>query len=144
MAPHGRQGAARVVAVSGAAAAAGVEHPLPGVEQFRVHAVTFKLTTAAGVANRRPVLELLDSSGTAVAAVAAPFTLSAGKTSTFTFGAGLQQFGANDAEQIGGPFVAGWLAGNLTIGVTVAAAQAGDAIADVRLLLEQREPGPTA
>lgn len=133
---------ARVVGLPGAAATAGVSYVIPGASRIRLRAVTFKLVTLAGVANRIAVVSLFKASGDAVVSVAAPFVQTASKTSLYTFGEGLQQFGANDAARIGGPFVGGCLPENLTLAVSVLAAQAGDVLSGVRLLLEQHVEQP--
>lgn len=126
----------RVVAIPDALATAGLEYPLVGSEWWRVVSVSFTLTADANVAARRPVVRLLDSTAAALVAVSAPFTLSAGLAARFTFAAGLLPFGANDAANIGGPFLGAWLPPNITLEVAVGAAAAADALADVRLVVE--------
>jgi hypothetical protein len=72
------------------------------------------------------------------ASVAAPFTLAGASNSDYTFGEDLGQYGGVNALHIGGPFVGGWLPQNITLGITVVNAIAGDKLTNVRLIVCQR------
>src|SRR5215204_1790629 len=89
------------VTLPGPAAGQGLTAELPQSEATELLGVAFTLVTAVAVANRIARVELRDSTGVALAAVAAPFLQTASKTTRYTFAAGLQQFGANDAAVIG-------------------------------------------
>lgn len=104
--------------------------------------VSFTVVTSAGVANRAARVELRDSTGVPLAAVAAPFVQTATKTSRYTFAPGLQQFGANDAVAIGGPLPAWVIDGRITIAVVIAAIQAADQISDARYIVRAQPVRP--
>lgn len=100
-----------------------------------VQAVTFQLVTAVAVANRHVVVAVLDDRGAALAAVATPFVNTASHTTLYSFVAGQQQFGANDAAHIGGGLPGFALSRNFKLAVTVDAIAGADQISAVRLVV---------
>lgn len=98
-----------------------------------VRCVTFLLTTDNTVAARRGLVRFLDGQGVPVAVSAAGFTLSASKSQRVSLFVGGSQFGANDADLVGGPLYERWLDGRVTLELTADLLAAGDTITDVRL-----------
>lgn len=133
----GRRSRPEAVALPGVAATAGISYDLASGTHWRIVAVTFRLVAAAGVANRQVLARLLDFEGVPVYAVAAPAVQTAGLTVVYSFAPSLVASGSAALGFMQAPFVGGKLPDNLTLSVTVAAAQAGDAISNVRLLTEQ-------
>lgn len=125
------------ITVGSPAAGAGFTHPVPGAATQRIRTVSFRLVNAAAAANRIPRVEFLDAAGAVFAAVAAPFKTTTGVTSRFTFGIGLNQYGADDAAQIGGPLPDLELIAGLAVRVVVGAMNAGDQIDGAALFVEQ-------
>jgi hypothetical protein len=119
------------------AANAGFTSAMEGTEDTIVMACSFRLVTDANVANRIVVFQWLDSNGTAVFPVAAPYTQAASKTTDYTFAVGIQQFGANDAANIGTGIPPLKLYVGLSVAVTITAKQAGDQVSRIRLGLAQ-------
>jgi hypothetical protein len=119
------------------AANAGFTQGMPGTEDTMVVACSFRLVTDSNVANRIVVFQFLDSNGTAIFPVAAPFTQAASKTTDYTFAVGIQQFGANDAANIGAGIPPLKLYVGLSVAVTITAKQAGDQVSRIRLGLSQ-------
>lgn len=109
----------------------------PGTMESVVVACSFRLVTDANAASRIVVFSFTDSQGTAIFPVASPFTQAASKTTDYTFAVGIQQFGANDAANIGCGIPALKLRSGLGISVSVTAVQVGDQISRVRLGLSQ-------
>lgn len=102
-----------------------------------VEAVSFTLVSDANAASRIVVFQFHDGSGTSYAPVAAPFVQTASHTSRYTFAVGIQQFGANDAANIGAGIPPVRLDVGYGITVTIAAKQATDQVSAVALLLSQ-------
>lgn len=125
------------ITVGAPAAGAGFTHVVPGAATQRVVTVSFRLVNAVAAANRIPRVEFLDAAGNVFAAVAAPFVTTSGVTSRFTFGVGLNQYGANDAAQIGGPLPDLELIAGLAVRVAVASINAADQIDGAALFVEQ-------
>jgi hypothetical protein len=119
------------------AVATGFTYACPGTVEQVVQAVTFKLVTDNQAASRIAVLSFLDQDGTAFAAVASGFTQAASTTTVYTFAYGIQEFGANDAANIGVPIPAFKLTVGLSLALTITAKQTGDQVSDVRLAVEQ-------
>lgn len=125
------------ITVGSPAAGAGFTHRVPGATVQKFLTVSFRMVNAAAVANRLVRVEFLDAAGAVFAAVGAPFKTTTGVTSRFTFGVGLNQYGADDAAQIGGPLPALELIGGLALRVAVANMNAGDQIDGAALFVEQ-------
>lgn len=119
------------------AAGAGFSFTDPGTMESIVSACSFRLVTDANVADRIVVFSFTDGSGTAIFPVAAPFTQAASKTTDYTFAVGIQQFGANDAANIGVGIPPLKLRSGLGVKVTIVAVQATDQVSAIRLGLSQ-------
>lgn len=119
------------------AAGQGFTYQLPKTCLAVVRSVSFTLVNAVAAASRIPRLEYLTSEGSVFAAFAAPFTLTSGQTSRFTFAVGCNQFGANDAAAIGCPIPGYVLEDGAAIRVAVAAVNAADQISGVFVFLDQ-------
>lgn len=96
-------------------------------------AVSFRVVTSAGVANRQATVEFRDSAGFSFATVAAPFVQTATHTVDYSFVCGGMQYGANDAAQIGGPLPCLSLDNTFEVRVGLAAVQAADQLSRVTL-----------
>lgn len=92
-----------VVAVPSVSAGSFPSVTVPGSQEWRIEGVSFVLDTS-GVAGARLVrLEYLNGNYETFFTAAAPFTVAANGLTRFSFGIGMQQFGANNAANIGGP-----------------------------------------
>lgn len=131
----------RVVAFADGLAAAGFAYEFPGATVVSLESLCFTLVATAGVANRQVAVSLLDSTGHPVFRVAAPAVQTAGLTVSYSFAPLVPASGTAAGGAMTGPLAGGWLPGNLTLAVTVGAAQAGDALGFGRLLLAQRALG---
>jgi hypothetical protein len=100
-------------------------------------AVSFQLVTDANVADRIAVFQFLDPDGNSFASVAAGFTQAASLTTVYTFAVGIQEFGANDAANIGVPIPQVKLLSGYGVKVTLTAKQATDQVSAVKLILNQ-------
>ena len=125
------------VTIGSPAAGSGFTHTVPGSTVQRVRSLSFLLTNDGNAANRLPRVEFLNASGEVFAAVAAPFTIPANVAARYTFGVGLQQYGANGAAQIGGPIPDYKLSAGLALRVVIANVQAGDQISVASLFVDQ-------
>lgn len=125
------------ITVGAPAAGSGFTHAVPGATFQRVRVVSFLLTTDGNAASRLPRVEFLNAAGDVFAAVAAPFTLAASLAARFTFGIGLNQYGANNAAQIGGPLPDVLLESGLAVRVAIASVQAGDQVSGSSLFVDQ-------
>lgn len=127
------------VTIASPAVATGFAYRVPGSEAQRVFTVSFVLVTDANVAARIARVEFLNASSDVFAAVASPFTQAASKTTRYTFGVGMQQYGANDAAFIGAPIPDLFLRDGLSLRVAVTAIQAGDQISGISVFVAQRD-----
>ena len=109
----------------------------PGTVTQGILSVSFKMVNAAVAVSRIPVLSYLDPDGVAFAAVASGFTTGSGITSRYLFAQGIQEFGANDAANIGVPIPPFKLDVSHSIAVTIVAKQTGDQVSAIRLALQQ-------
>lgn len=125
------------ITVGSPAAGLGFTYTVPGSEVQRVMGVSFVLVNAVAVASRIPRVEYVDGSGTVFFAVAAPFVTTSGKTARFNFGVGLNQFGADDAAQIGAGLPPFTLTAGNSVRVAVTAINASDQISGVHVFVEQ-------
>lgn len=96
-------------------------------------AVSFRVVTSAGVANRQVFLEFRDSAGFSFATVAAPFQQTATHTTDYSFTCGGLQYGANDAAHIGGPLPCLSMDNTLQLVAGITAIQAADQISRITL-----------
>lgn len=126
-----------VVTVGSPVAGAGFTRTVPGDVLWIVRSVSFSMVNAAAAASRIPRVEFLDGSGSVFFAVAAPFHTTTGVTSRFSFGVGINQFGAIDAANIGAPIPELTLVGGLAVRVAVTAMNAGDQISGAALFVDQ-------
>jgi hypothetical protein len=115
------------------AAGLGFTYPNPGTVDQTIVSVSFKLVNAAVAVSRIPTLSFLDQDGTAFAAIAAPFTTGTGVTSRYLFAVGINQFGANNAANIGVPIPPFKLYVGTSLSLAVTAEDAGDQISEIRL-----------
>lgn len=112
-----------------------VTYPVPGTVTEQILSVSFKIVVAGTDGARIPTLSYLGPDGVAFAAVAAPFSVGNAITARYLFAVGINQFGGNDAANIGvalPPFKLG-VGTSLSLGVT--AGTAGDAISEVRIVV---------
>lgn len=126
-----------IIARSNGVGNVAITYPVPGTVTEQILSVSFKIVVAGTDGARFPTLSYLDPDGTAFAAVAAPFSVGNAITSRYLFAMGINQFGANDAANIGAalpPFKLG-VGSSLSLGVT--AGTAGDAISEVRIVVAQ-------
>lgn len=119
------------------AAGGGFTYAPPEAVRFKVAAVSFQLVTAVAVATRLVSLDLLDGASNIIGRFSAGFTQSASKTSVYTFAAGINEYGANDAAAIGAPLPDLWLPDGSSIAVNVGAVQAADQVSAVVVTLRQ-------
>jgi hypothetical protein len=127
----------RVIALPDALGSQGLDYDLPGVCEFAVVSFAFELDASAAVANRQVIVTLRDSRGAILFGVAAPAVQTANTSVVYSFAPEVPLFGTLAAGIMGGPFPGGRLPQNLTVGVVVGAAGAGDLIAAARLLVHQ-------
>lgn len=127
----------RLVTVPAVDGAAGLVYQLPGAVSYEILAFSFSLVATADAANRQVVAKLLDQTGKAVFAEAAPAVQTAGATVEYSFAGDRQPFGTLALGLMGGGFVRGRLPQNMAVAVTVGSAHAGDLIGDIRLLVHQ-------
>ncbi len=125
------------IALANPAAGQPLTYVVPGAVEVEVLAVSFTFTAAAAVANRVPFVRFLDTSGVAVADVAAPFLLVATNVARVTFGVGVQQFGANSAVRIGAGIPALRLGDGMRVQLGATAIAAADTITAARLFVRQ-------
>ncbi len=116
---------------------AGFAVPMPGTSDTIVQAIKFRLVTDSQAANRICVVNYLDADGVAFALIAAPFTQAASLTTDYTFAVGINEFGANDAANIGAGLPPFKLDVSHSIAVTIVAKQTGDQVSAIRLALQQ-------
>jgi hypothetical protein len=126
-----REPGSEVVPVPPPAAGAGFTYDVPGTLEAEIVSVQFTLTTSATVASRIPVLSFVGPGGVTFASIAAAFHTAASLTSTYLFAYGIQQFGADDAANIGAPIPCYKLRVGQGISVAVTAIDATDAISNV-------------
>lgn len=126
-----------IQAVPNPAANAGFAVPMPGTSDTIVQAVKFRLVTDSNSASRIAVVNYLDPDGVSFASIASPFTQAASKTTDYTFAVGINQFGANDAANIGAGVPPFKLDVSQSLSVTIVGKQAGDQVSAIRLALEQ-------
>lgn len=127
----------QVVTVSTPAAGAGVTFKYSGSEFWRVRAVCFQLVTSNAVANRIGYLDFLDGDGKRLGRFSSGYTQTASLTTVYTFGLGMNVYGANAAASIGAPLPELWLRKGCSLSVGVTAIDAGDQISAVRVTLDQ-------
>lgn len=133
-----RWGDCQPVTIPNPAVGGGFTYRLPGSERQRILAVTFQLVASADVANRKPLLAYKDGGAGTFAAVGLPYVQTAGITSVYTFAVGLQQFGADDAANMGGPLPDLPLDVGETLVLTVTNVDDTDAVKSIRLFVEQQ------
>ena len=130
------------VTIGSPAVATGFTKRVAGSDVWRVLSVSFVLVADGNAASRIARVEYLNAAGDVFAAVASPFTVTAGVTSRLTFAVGLQQFGANAAAHIGGPLPDLILMDGLAVRVAVTAIQAGDQLSGISLFVAQSTVRP--
>jgi hypothetical protein len=120
----------------------GFVYKVPGSVMQAPVIVSFHLANAAAAGNRIPAVTYLDGLGVPLGVFAAPFALQTGAAGQFTFGVGMQQFGAVNAAAIGAPLAPAVLKAGMTVTVTVAAMNAADQISGVRVYVQQLDQRP--
>lgn len=115
----------------------GFTYTVPGTMDQEIVAVSFQLVTDDNAADRIAVFSFLDPDGNPYAPVGSAFTQAASLTTVYTFAVGIQQFGADDAANIGVPIPAVKMLSGYGVQVSLDAVQVGDQISGVRLLLNQ-------
>jgi len=126
-----------VVSLPSPAAGQGFTRAISGADTWRVVTIAFRLVASNAPANRIPAVMFLDANGFAFVTVGAPFAQAATLTTDYTFGIGLQQFGAAGAAAVGGPLPDVELDRTTSIHLDIAAVQAADQVSRVRLFVEQ-------
>lgn len=121
-----------IQSVASPAAGAGFTIPTSGAVEQTLRSLSFRLVTDGNAASRIVVFQFLDPDGTAFGQCAAPFTLAASKTCDFTCAVGIQEFGANDAANIGVPIPEIKLDQTLSVAVTITGVQVGDQVSRIR------------
>lgn len=104
----------------------------PGTVEQTLRSLSFRLVADSNAASRIVVFQFVDPDGLAFGQVAAPFTLAASNTSDYTFAVGIQQFGANNAANIGASIPELKLDVSLAVAVTITGVQVGDQISRIR------------
>lgn len=126
-----------VVALSPGLASAGTTFVFPRSERWRVRAVSFTLTTAAGGGARQVFAELHDPAGNPVFAVAAPATQAGGLTVRYSFANGVQAGGTAALGRLIESFFDGWLPDNISLVVVVTGTAAADQLSAGTVLVDQ-------
>lgn len=127
----------QVVSVPNPGAGNELSYSFPGSEDSRLRAVTFQLVTSATVATRTVFLDYVDGSGVVIARHSSGFTQTAGLTTLYTFGVGINAYGANAAANIGSPLIDLLLRHGMKVQTTIVNLDSGDVISNVRLVLDQ-------
>lgn len=109
------------------------QYTVPGAVQVDVYSVSFTYTASAAAGTRTVRLEFVDDAGNVFAPVAAAFTIIATNAATFTFGVGVQQYGANSAAYIGAGIPPVRLVDGMGFRVRCANADSGDTITNMIL-----------
>jgi hypothetical protein len=110
---------------------------VPGAIEWEIQSISFTYTASAGVANRIPFVQFLDTGGGIVCEVATPFLLVANNAARVTFGVGVQQFGANSAVRIGAGIPLLRLGDGMRVRLGATAQQAADTITGARMFVRQ-------
>ena len=127
----------QIVTVSSPAAGAGQTFKYAGSEFWRVRAVSFQLVTSATVANRIVYLDMLDGDGKRLGRFSSGYTQTASLTSVYTFGVGMNVYGANAAASIGAPLPDLWLRKGCELSIGVTAIDTTDQLSVIRVTLDQ-------
>jgi hypothetical protein len=120
------------------AVASSVTIVMPEAVRWILRAVCFRIATDANVANRTPVLTVLDGSGVARASVAAGVATVASKTADYTFANGLAGWVAAGTAVVSGPGPVLPLQDGDSLVISVDGVQAGDQVSRVRVTALQR------
>jgi hypothetical protein len=120
------------------AVASSVTIVMPEAVRWILLAVCFRIVTDANVANRTPVLTVLDGSGTARASVAAGVATVASKTADYTFANGLAGWVAAGTSVVSGAGPVLPLQDGDSLVISVDGVQAGDQVSRVRVTALQR------
>lgn len=127
----------QVVAPPQPAAGGGFTYKISIAELVIVRSVAFTLVNAAAVAARLVSLDFLDGTGVVLARASSGFTTATGITTVFTFAAGINVYGANDAAAIGAPIPELVLVAGQSIRVNIGAVNAADQISNARVVVDQ-------
>ena len=119
------------------AAGGGFTYQQPGSERQLIALVAFRLVTSAAVANRLVTVAFKGGDGVVIGTFGAGFTQAASLTTDYTFGVGLNAYGANGAAAIGAPLPLLWFQDPISVVASVAAVDAGDQISNVRVTVIQ-------
>jgi len=120
------------------AVASSVTVVVPEAVRWILLAVCFRVVTDANVANRTPVLTVLDGSGVARARVAAGFATTASTTVDYTFANGLAEWDSAGTTIASGPGPVLPLQDGDSLVISVDGVQAGDQVSRVRVTALQR------
>lgn len=126
-----------VIPLGTPAAGAGFSYSPPGTEDTEIVSVFFHMVNAAVDGARLPTLSFVAPGGVTFAKVAAPFSSGNAITSEFLFSTDSQQFGANDAANIGAPIPRYKLVVGSKIVLAVTAKDVGDQITGVCVAVRQ-------
>lgn len=137
------RGFPQVKGVASPAAGAGFTYALTGSAVENLQAVAFRLVTSAVVANRVPVLDVLDGDGAVIASTMAGAAITASLTTTVSFWQGAGAFSGLTGARLVAPLPDLTLVAGLSVAVSVAAIDAGDQISAVRVFTEVFPTGPT-
>lgn len=121
------------ISLGSPATGAALTYTVPGSVQMEVLSVSFTFTAGAGVADRYPLVQFLDTAGVAVAEVGTPYKLVATNPSRVTFGVGIVQFGADSAVRMGAGIPCLRIGDGMRVRLTATALDATDAITAARI-----------
>ena len=127
----------QIVTVDTPAAGAGQTFKYSGSEFWRVRAVSFQLVTSVTVASRIVYLDMLDGDGKRLGRFSSGYTQTASLTSVYTFGVGMNVYGANAAASIGAPLPDLWLRKGCELSIGVTAIDTTDQLSAIRVTLDQ-------
>lgn len=119
------------------ATGAALTKTVPGSVEWEILSVSFTYTAGAGVADRFPLLQFLDTTATAVAEIGTPYKLVAADASRVTFGVGIVQFGADSAARMGAGIPPLRLGDGMQLKLTATNLDATDAISAARMFVRQ-------
>ena len=127
----------QVVLVPSPAAGAGFTFTPSGRNFNRIRTVCFQVVTSSAVASRIVYLDVIDGGGSRLGRFSSGFTQTASLTTIYTFGLGMNVYGADAAASLGAPLAPLWLelGGRVTVGIT--AVDSSDQVSDVIVTLDQ-------
>jgi hypothetical protein len=117
-------------------------HKVGGAYIERAVSVAFKLVTNGTAGTRTGLVQYLDQSGVVFSGSAMPFTIAASKTVELIFDSGANPGGVNDGPVQITSLPGRFLQPTYSVVVSVLGGLAGDAVTNVRILLEKFSTAP--